>query len=356
MMLNKVTFKELHTPKYTEEEKGKIVQYLMELRGDIIRKFLSLHNLAKSGNKAELRERIIEHIDNGELKYKDLVHFVDEQAPLRKQHIFMYDGPESEVDKWRKKEYVENILKKNKVLKYLNARLPLILPKELTISSLRYTEARELVIYGVERRDYWERNSDYDRKERRENEEIELRAYLHQVTRGTIIFQWNLLSNTAILQISQLPSGSKYELVEERFANLISPWLNLKLFQKINLRQVIKKLHELEEAGTPVARSHSIGYKTLRGRTILAQSPTSQDSVLGESEVDAAMRGVRRRATGHIGNFYWLPSTTTSDNSNPLTKEVHTIIIGNKSRINFTTPNRKEDIEYVLSRVRTLSK
>lgn len=115
------------------------------------------------------------------------------------------------------------------------------------------------------------------------------------------------------------------------------------------------KLHELEETGNSEARSHSIGYRTIGGRAVSAQSPTPRDSVLGEQALDNALSGIRRQGVGHIGNFYWLSSFMNPSNKNPLEKEVHTIIVGNKQRINFTTPNKKEDMEYVLSRVRALS-
>jgi hypothetical protein len=171
-----------------------------------------------------------------------------------------------------------------------------------------------------------------------------------------MIFTWNLISNNATLQISQLPTGSKYEEEEIKFAELINPWLNLNSFTKLDLRRVIKKLHELEANGIPEARSHGLSYLSQGGRRITAQSPTPQDSIFGEQEVDIALKSIRDRGVGNIGNFYWLPKSINSANGNPLEREVHTIIVGNKSRINFTTPNKKEDIEYVLSRVRILSR
>lgn len=356
MSLDEQAIRELSPSEYTEEEREKIIQYLMELKGDSIREFLASHGLPKSGTKPELRERIQEYLDEGALKYKDLVKFIDTAAPWGKQHVFLYEGPESEVRKWQKNEYVSNVLTEIGLSKYLNSRLPLILPETLTLSSIEYPRGRELKIYAVERREHWERKREYDERKTQENQKIELRAYVNQVIRGIIVFRWNLVSNNAILQISQLPSGSKYEEVEGRFAELIGSWLNIELFQKLDLRPVIRKLHELEETGTPEARSHSIGYRTRGGRTVSAQSPTPHDSVLGEKMLDSALSSVRRQGVGHIGNFYWLPSSANPANGNPLEKEVHTIIVGNKARINFTTPNKKEDVEYVLSRVRALSR
>ncbi len=132
--------------------------------------------------------------------------------------------------------------------------------------------------------------------------------------------------------------------------------LELTQFQKIDIGHVINKLHELEDSGTAETRSHGIGFRSMGGRTILAQSPSLRDSVLGELEVDTALRGIRKRSVGHIGNLYWLPANPSVIDGNAIVKEVRTVLIGNKKRINFPTPNTREVIEYALSRVRALSK
>ena len=190
------------------------------------------HDLHKPGTKPELREHIKEYLDEGELEYKDLVDFLDTVVPWGKQHVFLYNGSGKLIEKWRSDKYVNKLVEDNNLSDYLNARLPLILPEKLTLSSVQYTRGQELLIYTVERREHWQRSQDYDESRKQEDLEIEMRAYIHQVIRGIVIFRWNLVSNYATLQISQLPSDSQYEEVEERFANLIHKWLDLNQFQK----------------------------------------------------------------------------------------------------------------------------
>jgi len=353
---DKRALRELPAPQYSQEEREKIIQYFMDLKGDLIREFLSNQNLPKSGTKPELKELIEEYLDEGQIKYSDLVNLLDSVIPFGKQHIFLLNGPEAEIDKWRDSSYVKTLLDKNNVSQYLNARLPLILPEALSLSWIEYERARFINIYAVERRDHWERQDEYDERKQLEDVEIELRAYSHQVTRGVVIFGWDLVSNTATLQISQLASGSRYEEVEDRFADLVKQWLDLASFQKLDLRPVIGKLQKSEESGNGETRSHGIGYRSLGGRSMWVQSPSHHDSILGEEYINNALRIFRRKGIGHGGNFYWLPASLNPANGNPLEKEVHTVIVANKQRINFTTPNNKDDIEYVLSRVRALGK
>jgi hypothetical protein len=77
--------------------------------------------------------------------------------------------------------------------------------------------------------------------------------------------------------------------------------------------------------------------------------------VSGEPVVDNAMEGVRKNSVGHLGNFYWLAAKNPGPGTNPVSGDVHLIIVGARSRINFPTPNTEDVVRYVLHRVRALS-
>lgn len=341
---------------YSDEEKERILQYVLELRKDYIVGFLKERELARSGTKQDLRERIQEYLAGDQLNFAELVELLNTIVPYGKQHVYLYDGPEGEVDTWRDRTKATNILTQNELLQYTEASLPLALPKDLSLTRIRYEPERRLSVVAVERRDHWERLPDRDRKTVSAGVEIEFRAFAHQVTRGIIIFNWDLVGNMAQLQISQLASGNQYETIAKSFADATASWLRLSTFGIVDIGRAIAHLHELEERGHPEARYHGIGYRTPGGRSVYAQSPMARLSVFGETPVDNAMRDIRGQGSlGHIGNFYWLPRDVNPAHNNPLEKEVHTILVGNKKRVNLTTPNKESDIQYVLSRVRALS-
>jgi hypothetical protein len=336
---------------YTSEEQSKIFDYFKELKMDYIKNFLAQKNLHRTGTKDQLIDEIKEHVVQNRIHFSDLVNFLDLITPFGKQHVFLYNGNEHEVNNWRRPAYVRHSLEENNRLQFLSQKLPLILPSDLSLSSIEYHPGRDLKILAVQRRNFIERREDLDPP--RIGEDIELHAYKHQVLRGLIIFYWDLISNQARLQITQLPSRGNYEDVETAFGQLIHPWLFLNSFTKLNLRPSITQLRILE-AEMPEARSLDISLVSLGGRKISVKSPTSQDSTSGEEIVDEAVEHIRDIVVGHLGNFYWLPNTVNSRPGNILEDEVHTIIVGNKGRINFMTPNKKEDFEYVLSRVRSM--
>jgi len=211
-----------------------------------------------------------------------------------------------------------------------------------------------LRVTAVEKREYAERTPDLDEvKETGRGEKISLKAYVHHLTRTITAFEWDLNANVAMLQITQLQRDGAYEEVAGRFFQLVSPWLDIERFGLVDLRQAIRGLHEIEERGNPEARSHGVHYRSPRGRTISAHSPTPRDSVVGEKFIDEAMESVRKYGVGHLGNFYWqgdklglVPNAR---------EDVHFIIVGAKSRVNFPTPNTEEVVRHVLQRVRAIS-
>jgi len=345
----------LDAPEYTAEERQSLVDFVLALKKTHIQDFLQRVELSKSGTKTDLRERLQEALDEGRLAYERVVDFLDSVVPWGKQHVFLYTGPRDDLRSWKDPDHVLRHLKRHRVGKFFNARLPLILPDRLTLSSITHSDGR-LRVTAIQKRDYTERTPEHDdQKETQKGERIILKAYMHHVSRTLVTFEWDLNANTAMLQITQLHKDTLYEEVAAEFFELIGSWLDIRLFGLVDVRRAIRRLHELEANGRAEARSHGIHYRTLQGRRLSAHSPSPRDSVLGEAVIDQAMDNVGRTGVGHLGNFYWLAGLMPGPVPNPLEGDVHVIIVGDKSRINFPTPNTEDVVRYVLHRVRALS-
>jgi hypothetical protein len=349
------SIKLLGPPDYSPEEQQALIDFVLALRKSHIQDFLTQVELPKSGTKQDLRERLQEALDGGDLTYERLVDSLDSVAPWGKQHVFLYHGPRGDVQAWKDPDHTQRLLKQHRLGKLFNARLPLILPEKLTLSSVTHADGR-LRVTAIEKRDYTERTPEHDEeKETESGERITLKAYTHHLTRTLAAFEWDLNANVAMLQITQLQMEGDYEEVAGQFFQLVSPWLDIKQFGAVDLRPVIRRLHEIEGKGQAEARSHGIHYRSLRGRRVSAHSPSPRDSVLGEAFIDDAMDSVRKNGVGHLGNFYWLARIKPGPGANPLSGEVHVIIVGASSRVNFATPNTEDVVRYVLHRVRALS-
>ena len=341
------------SPVFDEDEQTLITTDLLSLKKKQIGEFLSASGIPKSGTKEELRSRIEEALEDESLSLSHIVEFLDNVIPWGKQHVYLFKGPTSSIADWRNEEWVAKRLKKHRMGKSLNANLPLVLPDKMKVSSILH-DSHRLRITAIKRRDWWERNSAYDDSTTTdEGDDVELRAFVHRVTRSVVAFEWDLVANNAFLQISQLPRGFDYADVAEEFFELIDKWLDRSMFSVVDLRPPITKLHALEEGGNGETRSHGINYRTMQGRHFEGKSASPSDPLLGEASIDAAMKAVRKSGIGHLGNFYWTPTNGKPVPTHVLNSEVHVIVVGFKSRVNFPTPNNEQTVRYVLSRIRS---
>jgi hypothetical protein len=113
--------------------------------------------------------------------------------------------------------------------KLFNARFPLILPEKLTLSSVTHADGR-LRVTAVEKREYTERTPEHDEERQKGGERITLKAYVHHLTRTLAAFEWDLNTNFAMLQITQLQEDGDYEKLADKFSQLVKPWLDIKQF------------------------------------------------------------------------------------------------------------------------------
>jgi hypothetical protein len=335
---------------FTSDEQELIIADLLALKKTQIGDFLARCGLPKSGTKEAIQARIEEALENESLSLSQIVQFLDGVIPWGKQHVYLYKGPHSSIANWRKEEWVVKLLKKHRLGKYLNASLPLVLPDKMKISSILH-DPKRLRITAIKRRDWWERDSDYDdTTSTDEGEDVELRAYVHRVTRSLVAFEWDLVANTAFLQVSQQRRAFDYDEAANEFFELIEKWLDRSMFSVVDLRPPIAELHALEESGKGETRSHGIKYRTMQGSHLEGKSASPADPLLSDALIDAALRPIRKSGIGHLGNFYWTP---TNGAAAMLDSEVHVIVVGFKNRVNFPTPNDEETVRYVLSRIRS---
>lgn len=133
----------------------------------------------------------------------------DTVVPWGKQHVFLFTGPRGDVKPWKDSQHVLDKLKKQQLEHLFNARLPLVLPEELTLSSITHAAGR-LRVTAIQKREYSERAPEHDDTKVTEGDgEVILKAYVNHVSRTLVAFEWDLNANVAMLQITQLNRDSQ---------------------------------------------------------------------------------------------------------------------------------------------------
>lgn len=346
----------LRPPEFSDEECRFIVDLLLALKAPLVKAFFAERRIERAGiTKAAMRERLTQALDDQEVNYPQIISYVDSQMPWGKQHVYLMGSPVGLQGRWKDTAWVPEHLGQSRVKKYYNARLPLILPEDLTLSSIEHSRSR-LVVTAVQRRDYTERDATQDKPKEQTDagEEIEWRAYVHHVTRGWVRFEWDLVSDLAMLQVGQLQGDSDYGAMRDEFGELVGSWLDVSCFPVVDLRRAIPTLHERVENGDREVRFVMADYRTAGGRRLAGFSASGSDELFGGEEViDTAMQQARENGIGNKGNIYWLSKDDYPlEGANPLTAEFHVHVIGADNRLNIPTPHDEDEIRHVLRRLR----
>ncbi len=345
---------------YTEEERDLIERYIARLRMPSLKEFLRESDQKVSGTKGVLLGRIEAALEAGDVTYTQLVQFLDEVEPWRAQQVFLFGATTQNVAPFRTAESLGEHLRAHHASKPFRQPVPLVLPDELTVASIQHDGTR-LRVTAIERREGWIRDESLDPEESErtdEDEEVQLRAYVKRVTRGLIAFEWNVVENVAMMQISRLPSGEDYEDARERFTKLVSRWLDVRSFPLINLPKAIKTLHMAEEAKkaasqAPALKSYGVEYARQGGGRLAGLSGSSEDSVTDDAVLTAALQQFRNVSQGRRGNFYWALDPLGQDY---VGSTAHVIVFAATRRITFPTDNLDEaTIRHVLADIRTAS-
>lgn len=342
-------------PDSEQTEHELLIDFLISLRLDRSRAFLQRHGLAAYGTRADLRERVSQALDEDRIDTDSMVLFLDEVEPWGKQHVLVYRASARRPRGWADPAEARRTLAAGVLGDLVDQPLPLVLPETLRVSSIR-THDRGFSVLAVESRAHTEHVEGLDHTERTtDGRTIEYRAYEQIITRGILLFRWDMLNESVTLHITQASSGYSYDEAEERFQQVVGDAVPFDRFDRRDLRRAIRSLYNQEVGGDGEARSHRYRYRTPGGRDIDISSPTADDSVLGEAPVDDAMRAVAPRTAGRSGNFYWLAGSGPTPDRNPIPSEQHITIIGEDGRVHFMTPSSEEVVIYVVNRIRALS-
>lgn len=327
----------------------------MALRMDFIQRILGDADVAYSGlHKHQLREQVQQALDFGSLTVERIVDHLTRLEPGGKQHVFLLRPPRALNTEWRNVGQIRARLRSIPAARdVLDEAVPLLMPEELTLSSIVITDT-SAEITAVEARHYVERAEQYDAATTTaEGLPVQLRAYVEHVARSTVRLRWDTATRHATLHITQATGRGigtdHYADVAQRFQTRIAPFLDYSAFRTVDLYKVLYQLGQKEQTATPLTRSRRGAWDLPSGAEMTATSSSTDASVYDDPSVKSAISQVATPQTGRLGNLHWLPG-----GNGPLTDPLHINIIASDSRVHFMVPSTAEIVDHVIAQIRSL--
>ena len=252
------------------------------------------------------------------------------------------------VGEWPDAAYVRARLAGHEHEPCFNSTIPVVLPARMTVSSIQHSIEHLRVIAYV-RRSGREKLPELTRSEVLDDGRRIVWTASHEfVVRAAIIFDWDFVTNTAMIRITQMSEREKHEDMRDAFRDALRGWLPvIDEFPSLDLQPSIRTLDRQEAAGGTEVRPYKMAYNSAGGR--LAEGSTgSHQPFHGEPSFDNAWEQFRERGVGRHGNFHWLA------NGAELPTDVHVFINAHPkaNRVRFYVDLDETRIHYVLARIR----
>jgi hypothetical protein len=320
----------------TEEEVELVLDYLLSHKMAYAQDFLRARNLAFSGTKAMLRQRLEEYLGDGRVDAVELLRLLNRVEGWGNQHIYLYRASDQLIEPWLREDSARKRLTDLGLGDLFDRPRPLVLPVTAALSSVEWTPEQMRFVW-VERRGWEERAPGEDIEEKA----MVWRAYRLNVARGLVAFDWDLVSGHAMLMIQRLPRGTQYAPIRDRFERELEPIVGLSLFEPVRVSRAIQRLQASDEV-----LGRQLAYQTRRGGKATFTSAGRSRDMFADPDLARAGQALESGVAGLLGNFYWFPV------EGGLGRELHCKIYASDQRVGIFGEHLEKDVRYVLFRIR----
>lgn len=339
--------------KRLEEERNLLLDYALAQKKDYLQAYLRKRDLAFSGTKEILKGRILDHIKEYKLSYEEIADFLDTVEGWGDQSVYLYEVPAGTISLWRSKpQMLRNKLSAHNLEKLINQKVPVLLPAEISLSSIILTE-NKLQFQWVQKHEWFQRDSTLDK----DSDDIRIRGWRRHLERLITRFEIDLKNGEGHLTIpavgseaitnsdgTKLTAHSRYQALRDEFETILEPWLGISSFSKITLKKAIEKLETSKE----VIRKR-IPFLTPEGMLFELSSTIQDKDVFADYRSEKVRGQIPNDSPGQGGSYKWIEC-------DHLKKRVSVKLHGQEQRISFLNQCDESEVRYVLSRIRDLAK
>jgi hypothetical protein len=322
-----------HRSAITGPDEAILLDLLFSHKLEWIRHLLKQKSLRRSGTAAELYAQIESHLETGALTKEDLVNLLDRIEGWGNQHCYLYTAPSHLIAELSDQAKFKDFLKRNRVSKLFNRRIPLLLPDQPKLSAVEWSQQGVRLVW-VEKREYRDRLEDEDYTEN----DVEFHAYKLKLTRGITSFHCDLVTGDAELLIQRLPSGNDYPTEKQKYEEFLGDFFDV---SQLAQRTIAAAINKLDSA--PQIRKRASELATHRGHRITFTSRSRNDDVYADPDIRKSRNQLGALITGRLGNYYW-----------PIDgNDIHIKLYAKDHRIGIFGECTPEVVRNVLSQVRS---
>lgn len=309
-----------------------LLNVLFHHKMEWVKTWLQAKGMSAAGNKPDLRSRVEDGLADETLQSSDLIALLDQVEGWGNQHVYLFKAEKGLIDWLADENKFKEQLRKRRLVRIFNRRIPLVLPEEPTLSAIEWS-AQHVRFIWVEKRIYRDPRDDKSYTE----DEIEYHAYEVKQSRGIISFNCDLVTGLAELMIQRLPSGNNYAAEKAKYMDELKRIFDVSTLKPQKISRSILRADEDKKI-----RKRSSQLATQQGSGATFTSASRRTDVYKEKTIRDARKALGNRVAGRLGNYYW-----------PIVdRDVHVKLYAKDQRIGIFGECTEDEVKNVLSAVR----
>ncbi|MEY2564955.1 MAG: hypothetical protein QOH88_3148 [Verrucomicrobiota bacterium] len=226
----------------------KLVRGIVLAQGNLfIKELLRKKDIRIGATKADFESNLLDAINDGKLREKDVSDWLDEVEGWGDQHVYIFRVPDAVANNalWASPAAVEKKLKGTRLAKFWDAKTSLLYPSSLVLTGI-YFDREALRFVWHQGLGAWVRTPKMDRKESVDGDRYEFRAYRERLDRLLMRFEMRIKQRLAavFMQIPWDPKDHRNAL--KVVADAIKPLVSLGDLDRLAISTIIKTLDQTE--------------------------------------------------------------------------------------------------------------
>ena len=325
-----------------DEERIRIIEQVTLRKLEYVRNYLASNGQPKTGNRVEVRDRLLKLADTADSVIDDLRELLSELDAWGDQRLKVAKFDLRDLKAFRTKKLVHKRIEEAGMSALLEGEIATEPPNDLTPMVIKYAEGDNsaLQLYAAKSRilDIADNTVPTITDERYPG--VIFKPYRQEVQKALDFAEINLTNGDALFSTTLLKSGTAYTAEFTELFEVFKPLISLEEAATVELYKAVKKIPKLPQSEVRIASNDK---RTSIGGRIVHRSGSTKNDLRLDKEIMSSERATRNTDSVSC-NCYWAAF-------GELGEAVHAHVYAPEAEISIMGQVREASVRHVLRRI-----
>ena len=326
----------------SDDEKIRIIEQVTLRKLEYVRNYLASKGQSKTGNRIDVRDRLLKLIDASDSAFDDLSGLLSELDAWGDQRLKIAKFDSRDLKAFKTKKSVLERIEAAGMTALLKGEIAIEPPTDLTPMVIKFVEGETaaLQLYAAKSRLVDIPANTVPTITQDQYPGVIFKPYRQEIQKAIDFAEINLTNGDALFSTTLLKSGASYTAEFTELFEVFKPLIPLQDAATVELYNSVKKIPKLP---LKEVRTASNDKRTSIGGRIVHRSGSTKNDLRQDKEIMSSERATRNTDSVSC-NCYWAPS-------DELSESVHAQIYAPEAEISIMGQVREASVRHVLRRI-----